>query len=416
MVNYRCFGNATVNFDDKITLFVGVNGVGKTSILDAMAQFIQSCTSDNMPQMVLEKKDFNKNAKSVNIQFTMEVECKIQNEKNEKTKIGFSFTDNEFKNDKFTKTENNLSFAIVSSNIEHEEKLLKNKNVFVYYKLDRSDNKNISNKKGNKKDIIFAPGADLKKALAWFDQLDTDEAREMRDENNWGTKNPVLETVREAICKIFPDGKYTRPRIKKSELHLTNIEDGNDYSIWQLSDGYRAMVALIMDLAYRVVTAQKSNFLEADKSPLQAPGVVLIDELELHLHPSWQQIAATRLQEIFPNIQFICTTHSPQVVTSVRQDQVRVLLGGDQIKPALSSTYGAEAGRVLDEIFRVPQRPRNETTEKLKNYFDLIVAGQGNSQKAKQMRRELEEIIPYDHSLQEADSLIMLENFRREEV
>jgi len=139
---------------------------------------------------------------------------------------------------------------------------------------------------------------------------------------------------------------------------------------------------------------------------LQSPGVVLIDEVELHLHPSWQQTVLPRLMDIFPNVQFIVTTHSPQVLTSIKPRHIRILEDG-KILPAPIGSYGAQSWRVLEDIFQVKSRPQFvESAKVLNEYYDLINKGEGKTEVALKLRAQIEEWLADDPALVEADMLI----------
>jgi len=155
-----------------------------------------------------------------------------------------------------------------------------------------------------------------------------------------------------------------------------------------LSDGYRAMLALVMDLARRMAQARG-----ADRPPTESllnhPAIVLIDEVELHLHPSWQQTVLTTLMEIFTNTQFIVTTHSPQVLTSIPPRHIRVLSDG-RAYAVNEQTQGAEASRLLKHVFGVEPRPENlGIVQALKEYSTLVYAEQWGTPEAEELRKKL---------------------------
>ena len=136
---------------------------------------------------------------------------------------------------------------------------------------------------------------------------------------------------------------------------------------------------------------------------------MLIDEIELHLHPSWQQRVLADLMRTFPNTQFIVSTHSPQVLTTVKPGQV-VELGLEEGKIVAGSagapTYGAEAGYVLAVVMGVDERPpegSNSFVKALAKYTNLVSDGQGESEEAMELRRQLEALSPRDHALDRAD-------------
>ena len=172
-------------------------------------------------------------------------------------------------------------------------------------------------------------------------------------------------------------------------------------SLDQLSGGYRIVLALAADLARRM--AQGNPHLD---DPLESEAVVLIDEVELHLHPGWQQRILGDLQRTFPNAQFIVSTHSPQVLTTVEPQRiVELYRDGDRIiagTPAIA-TYGAEAGDVLSVVMGVNERPKNKFTEDLARYMDLVGDDKGESKEALMLRRKLERLSPNDPALDSAD-------------
>ena len=142
-------------------------------------------------------------------------------------------------------------------------------------------------------------------------------------------------------------------------------------------------------------------------NPLESEAVVLIDEVELHLHPRWQQRILGDLRRTFPNAQFIVSTHSPQVLTTVEPQRiVELAREGDRIvagAPAIS-TYGAETGDVLSVVMGVNERPPdNDFTKALDQYRRLVSEGKGESEKALALRRKLEELSPRDYALNRAD-------------
>ena len=162
------------------------------------------------------------------------------------------------------------------------------------------------------------------------------------------------------------------------------------------------MLALAADLAWRM--AQGNPHL-AD--PLESEAVVLIDEVELHLHPAWQQRVLTDLVRTFPNAQFIVSTHSPQVLTTVHPRHiVRLVREGDRIvtDETTGATYGAEAGEVLSVEMGVDERPpENDFTKALEQYRRLVSEGEGESEEGLKLRRELEKLSPRDYALSRAD-------------
>jgi predicted ATP-binding protein involved in virulence len=132
--------------------------------------------------------------------------------------------------------------------------------------------------------------------------------------------------------------------------------------------------------------------------------VALIDEVELHLHPSWQQTVLPTLMEIFPNTQFIVTTHSPQVLTSIPARHIHILSDG-KAYTVNEQTQGAEASRLLKDVFGVEPRPKElAIVRNLHDYAKLVYDEQWDTREAEELRQRLvEHYGPYDPKLMELD-------------
>ncbi len=142
-------------------------------------------------------------------------------------------------------------------------------------------------------------------------------------------------------------------------------------------------------------------------NPLESEAIVLIDEVELHLHPAWQQRVLADLTRTFPNAQFIVSAHSPQVLTTIKPEQIvelRLESGGVVAEQTSAATYGAEAGDVLTTVMDVKERPDgNEFVGALEGYMALVGDGSGESEEAVSLRHLLESLSPHDPALDRAD-------------
>jgi predicted ATP-binding protein involved in virulence len=136
----------------------------------------------------------------------------------------------------------------------------------------------------------------------------------------------------------------------------------------QLSDGYRSLLAMVMDLAVRLVIANPQS-----KDPLNAQCVVMVDEIDLHLHPRLQQRIIGDLTRTFPGVQWIFTTHSPQVLSTVRPESIRILRAGQMILGDGLHSFGVQSNRILNEIMGVASRPEiPELEDKKRILMDQI--------------------------------------------
>lgn len=161
------------------------------------------------------------------------------------------------------------------------------------------------------------PETDFKRFFGWFDLMEDQERRDREKLWDLGYKSPVLEAVRKALDKIV-DG-YKNPRIETRPLRfiMDRIdEDGSKHElrIEQLSEGYKIVIAMVADLAARMAEANPEM-----ENPLNTNGIVLIDEVDLHLHPKWQREILIQLTKVFPNLQFIVSTHSPVIVVGAAE-------------------------------------------------------------------------------------------------
>ena len=230
----------------------------------------------------------------------------------------------------------------------------------------------------------LAARTNFREFFKWFYAMENEELRAQKQQRDFGYRLKELEAVRRAITAMVPE--VSEPRIALRPLRfVVSVESGQvkreELALDQLSGGYRIMLALVADLARRM--AQGNPHLD---DPLASEAIVLIDEIELHLHPSWQQRILTDLTRTFPNTQFIVSTHSPQVLTTLRPEQIVKLSREDgRIVAARTPepTYGAEAGDVLNVVMGVDERPPNEFADTLKRYMRLIGDDKGESVKAK---------------------------------
>ena len=271
----------------------------------------------------------------------------------------------------------------------------------------------------------FSGHTNFRPFFEWFYEKENLEIRQLRERRDFDYRLPDLDAVRKAIAGMV-DG-VSQPSIESRQgdgsergrhrfVVSVSRKGGKSETleIDQLSGGYRIMLALVADLARRM--AQGNPHLD---DPLQSEAIVLIDEVDLHLHPSWQQRVLPDLIRTFPNAQFIVSTHSPQVLTTVQPEHiVRLRRDGDNIVAAGTGgpTFGAEAGYALAVEMGVKERPpaqHNEFVDLLEKYNDLVNDGLGKSEAALKLRQQLESLSPRDFALDRADSEMRRQNVMR---
>jgi len=394
MQSFRGIGDLTIDFDEKEpTVFIGINGVGKSSILDCLAILLARFSSA-IQYSTGSVKSFR--------------EEDIKNDKNEThneiisdfESQSFTWSLTKVKKGRIKDTNTNLSeINKIVENIRHQLSLSEKYNLpaLIHYSTNRAvldipirikkehDFQQIATYENS----LTATFSDFRIFFEWFRKQE-DLENELRLENNPDYRDKQLEAVRQAISSLIPN--FTKLRVRRSPLKMTLQKDGEELIINQLSDGEKCLLAMVGDLARRLAIANPGL-----ENPLHGFGVVLIDEIELHLHPKWQREIIPALTRTFPKCQFIVTTHSPQVISQVKPQGIYILEKTDTgiIAKRPESSYGRDSNQILEDLMDVPERPL-EIKQDLLKLFRLIDAG--DLEAAKELRRELAEKIGEDEA------------------
>jgi predicted ATP-binding protein involved in virulence len=217
-----------------------------------------------------------------------------------------------------------------------------------------------------------------------------------------------LEAVRNALKIFLP--RFTDLSVRRNPLRMTVRKGDKELRVDQLSDGEKCLMALVGDLARRLAIANPGR-----ENPLEGEGVVLIDEIDLHIHPGWQRTILANLIKAFPGCQFVVSTHSPQVLGETEGRQVRLLAQDEENKFSYSiprQAKGLSSNEILDELMRpdgTTLARDSETQQQLDKLFELI--DRDKFQEAKKliadMRQQLHGDIP---DLVRAESLLFMLN------
>ena len=200
------------------------------------------------------------------------------------------------------------------------------------------------------------------------------------------SRDRQLTAVRSAIAAFMPG--FTNLRVqRKPRLHMAIDKDGVTLNVAQLSQGEKSMMALVGDIARRLAMMNQSL-----DNPLHGDGIVLIDEVDLHLHPKWQRSLIRQLSETFPNCQFVLTTHSPLVISDAKDVLVYVLNNGELHEH--NGLYGLDANQVLLEVMDTDIR--NSDVQKRLNAL-LERLQDGDLETAHKLFAELAEELPDGH-------------------
>lgn len=206
---------------------------------------------------------------------------------------------------------------------------------------------------------------------------------EERIADNDAHRSRELEAFRRAMTVFMPE--YTQVRVRRRPLRMVVNKDGEEFNIAQLSDGEKIYLALIGDMCRKLALANPDM-----TDPLQGEGIVMIDEVDLHLHPKWQAEIAERLIEVFPNVQFIITTHSPQVINHVASDRIRILTPNEVT--GTNYGYGMPTQIVLKDIMGIEYEQPRKVEDAIRDAYNAIATG--NSEAVQKAISILENSVP----------------------
>ena len=356
-------------------VFIGTNGSGKSSILDAIALLLSWMTSrlvkPKAPGKSLEQSDIKiPDAAQALLRLTLAPDASPLTVT---WKLACTL---EGLNLKSTGKYDELNHWLNSHRSRYEQDPNLPLPTLVYYQSHRHL-KNLKPLKSLKKegfqrldiykDVFSDQPVDFDSLFQWLNYQAAVEDNQ-RLHTNLDYRDPQLSIVRKACSRLLND--YGELQIRRETTNTTIIlqKNGVTLNIEMLSDGEKNLLTLAADLARRLAIANPNL-----SDPLQGEGVVLIDEIELHLHPQWQSIIIEKLCTTFPNCQFILTTHSPQVITNLDR---AYHLAPSPVGTRCESvpTYGKDSNRILETIMGTSERSP-DVKQELYQLFELIDAG-----------------------------------------
>ena len=407
--NYRCFKEAEIDFDDHITLVVGKNGAGKTAILDAVAVSVSTFLLgiDGGVSRSILKEDARYEFHDLNgtidpqHQFPVSIESTgdCLNQQNVKWIRSL--------NSESGKTTIKDAVELTGLAKKAQNQIMTGDKSLVlplisYYGTGRlyaqkKEKRNLKSLTEFKRQVGYvdcmAAESNEKLMLNWF-QMQTLKSLQEQQKTGILDRPLLLKTVEKAICRSFEriSGARNASLIFDLDTHRLVLEyentdgDAQKFAMDEMSDGYKNTLSMIGDIAYRMAVLNPTL---GDQVLEKTPGVVLIDEIDLHLHPQWQQTILSDLHAIFPEVQFIVSSHAPAVINSVLREQIRILDHGEIYMPA-AQTYGRDANSILREVMNVPERPAD-----IKQRMDLFYAymDENNYEEADKVLMEMEAIV-----------------------
>ena len=406
--NFKLFEEQALSLHPNFTLLIGQNGAGKTSYLEALAIAAGIWLYD-VPEKKIKNSRMSLTNKHIRLlektdgdrtQFVEASDC-IVSAWGQLTDSFHGQWTQEILHGRKSKVCLKDAREITKTQfdrIEDDEKLILP--IIAYYGAGRAwlPHAERSRKPKQSKEIA-------KKYDAYYDCL-SERIRvadliqwfwdETTEKGNSGKSRPGFEIVKWAILKCIPDADGAWFDTGRRDIVLSI--NGVPQPFSNISAGQRTMLALVADIAIKMVTL--NNFLvPPDEIELtgdvipdvirQTPGVVLIDEIEVHLHPKWQRRVVDDLRATFPNIQFVASTHSPFVVQSVRNEELRNLhgqaipelgnVGVERISRGLMNIERPDVGHRYDEMLDVAkdyllklEEAQKSPPEKLQDFKEAL--------------------------------------------
>ena len=413
--NFRCFTKAEMSFHPSFNLIVGINGMGKTAILEALRIMVGSLflkvdkVADKISSPSIAKDDVR--LASLEMQYPVrltavadmpEFKDKSDPDPAGGTEIGWSRS---LETNGGKTTSKNAKMMIKAS--EAMQACIRDTEsditipLVAYFSTDRF--------KKEKRDIGVEP--DGSRLRGYYNSMDSlTNVKFFLDiwytETLWelqsGKTSAMLSAVKQAIKSCLDNCEDVYFDMKLQELVMQQNNPVRQLPYHMLSDGVRSMFAMIMEIAIR---SYLLNPHLGERASLETPGVVLIDEIDLHLHPEWQMRVVDDLQRAFPKLQFIASTHAPLVVGSLSKGKI-ICVDNNEVFD-FSLQYGKDANYILNEM-GASEMPGSIKTM-IARYYSLIQQGDGKGHEAMDLRDTLNMRLGAGHSeLQRADLMMSL--------
>lgn len=383
--DFRGFDKLDLHLEGKTTVIVGVNGAGKSSIIHAavtaLSVFIDELSYGVSKKVALKETDIKNDQPNYLLEASVmnegifgqtkivKTRAKTVQSKSQSSVKKFHFEEliQPFRTDLENDIPRNLPVAVYYSaarNVIDVPLRIKNRHAFDQFSAYLN---------------CFDTSTDFRTFFEWFrDQEDLENEEKL--ETDLTHKDPQLEAVRQAIYGMMPG--FTDLKImRKGKMRMVISKNGQRLEISQLSDGEKCTLAMIGDLARRLALA--NPYLD---NPLAGEGIVLIDEIELHLHPAWQREIIKRLEGIFPNIQFIISTHSPQVLGEIEQANIYVITdqsnANDFTVELVGEMFGKDSNLILEEYMNASSKNEQIKSQLAALHNDIAVNNLDAAQQA----------------------------------
>lgn len=401
LTNFRNIQKQKIVFENKnFVALIGDNGSGKTSILESITKgfvpVLRTINSEAMKSCDLSNADIRSGANSVGVTLgiTLDGERYVWNNKR---RISSQQPFEDMGELKTEKVKGLKELKLKYSECVEQKKLP----LVLYYGTDRIIRE--VPQRGHIKDFkvtdalryCFDNVNYFRDFYDWFKTEEDIELRGLRDNPEY--KNPKLNCVRAALERMIKGYSNLRIELAPSRMLMTNTE-GIDLEIEQLSGGYKAVLSVVADIAKRLSIANPGSL-----NPLEEEAVILIDELDLHLHPRWQKEIVEDLKRTFPKCQFIISTHSPFIVQSLEAEELF-----DIQTMQFAKEKGNYKGWSIEAIqeYKMGVEPK---TSVFNNYLERFSAAMDNENydEARKLYEKLKEMVSPDSQESKALKLDM---------
>lgn len=344
--NFRLYPELEISFLPGMNMIAGINGSGKSTVLDAiglmLSQLVARLRSESGRGAAISNADIRIGEDSSGIELVFE-------DSGHQVHVGLAGTRTGFEK----VAESNFKELAVWAK-EYREKRSAHEKVnyplFAHYRVNRAVLDIPQRQKDvplddplNGYDGALSGGSNFRQFFAWFrDYEDYEQQVKSRSDSQYC--DPDLEAVRQALGKALPGIKEIHVKRRPQAMWATKA--GVPIEVSQLSDGEKCYLALVGDIASRL-SRLNVGMKKSSGDILASSGVVLVDELDLHLHPQWQRMVVRLLPRIFPNIQFIVSTHSPQMIGEVMAERVHFLFPDRATPFSPANTLGLTSSEIL---------------------------------------------------------------------
>lgn len=417
--NFRGFEDFHAELNPNLTVFIGNNGSGKSTVLDAISISIGTFFSglDGVPGTGINKDDVT--CKSFDMGTVIDLQHQYPSVITAKGVLGGETMEwSRSLNGAAGRTTTIDAKSIISAAEGYQARIREGDTSLIlpiisYYGTGRlwaqkrekrpSDQLVQFSRLSGYIDCLAAESNE-KLMLKWFEKMTIQQAQRQQP-------SPELNAVEQAVSRCFAGITGSEQVVTQFNLDTHSLDilytDASGRKVRvpmkNLSDGYKNTIGMIADIAYRMAILNPQLLGDV---LTETTGIVLIDEVDLHLHPVWQQRIIRDLQTLFPKVQFIVSTHAPSVISSVKRENMLVLDSDGQPNTLPVEVYGKDANSILSAVMDANHRP----VEVQAMFDQFYLAVEKNLPQAESILNEIEALIgSEDPELTEARVTLALE-------